>query len=184
MKKIIMLALLFVPIIIFADGISFTLENSQVTPGGTYGYLEFDIVAVSDVTHYLRAVQVYLDYPIAAFGPAIKNNGTLLVTIPVLPNSYYITINDNTTSRVSLAANLVGFVPYTLNTTPVTLFHAKITIANPSEPLTVAFEPNLMTGQQFYTDGMTNTQYNVMTTGDPIEETLPVELSSFTANIT
>lgn len=191
MKVYFLLTLMLLPILLTAVGISFTLANSSITSEGGSGYYEFDVIATADELKPLEAVQVYLNYSNIAFGTLVHNSNPslshIVVTKPntIINDGYALIVNNNTTSKVSLALNYSEGTRLQLFTTPETMFHVKMTIASSSASAGISFDNSLMQGQQYYRQALnTYIQYNPVNTGAPLDETLPVELSSFTANIT
>ncbi|MFO7660947.1 MAG: FlgD immunoglobulin-like domain containing protein [Candidatus Cloacimonadaceae bacterium] len=181
MKTCLIILSLLLPILLLGQAaISFSFANNQITTGGTY--FEFDVLAASAPDTNMAGIQVYFDYSTAAFGNLIfPANAT--VTTPV-PTNYFLTVNNTFANTLSMALNLQYGSFFVLTSIPAVVFHVKILIADPEETSGITFN-QLMTGQQFYIPPEGGfASYGDIYYGDGLDETLPVELSSFTAVMT
>jgi len=191
-------------------GITFTLGNSEITTDGTYEYYEFDILASATENSQFKLAQVYIDYNTAGFGSSIYTLGNVTVTKGELLSDviqgtppdfgtgiYRLTLNDNTTSKLSIANefNHQEFGSYTgagyelsnmLGSTPKVYARVKIKIQNPGELSGISPDGtvNQFELQQYYystpgTDEQAN--YTPVNVGSGLNEPLPVEMTSFTA---
>lgn len=181
MKSIIIFLILLIPVMLAGQvGISFSFANNQITPGGVNGYYEFDVLASGQTPQNLVALQVYFTYSTTAFGQNI-NPASVTVTSP-LPAGYRRTPNNTFPNTLSMALNYLGGPYFILPSSDVVVFHVKIAIADTNASTNIAFS-NLMEGNQYFSDENYNTvQYSSPITYSPgLDETLPIELSSFTA---
>jgi len=179
----------------FGTGITFTFANGGVT--GTY--YEFDVMVAADGSETrIGDTQTYINYNTDAFGQNIASNGKITVTEGDLIDDLYLdvidlyqitTINDNSSSRVSILAEYQqegnpqwgGEVPTGL---PAQLLHVSIEIADPSKTAGLSFEIGdsdmpYMKDNQSQSDN--TTIYDPVLAGNTDDASLPVELSSFTA---
>jgi len=168
-------------------GVTYSFENCTISSG----YLEFDVMLAADVEDtYLGDNQVYFNYNAAGFGSNVVDNskitvskGTLLQG-DVLGDDLYtiLSIQDNSPSRVAIT-NVYNYAssPSWANeipTTPTKLLHISIEIDDPSENSAISFQEGLMDEQTYESD---NTVKYSITATDVCDQTLPVELLSFTA---
>ena len=187
------------------EGITFSFANGQVTTSGPDTFYEFDVMAVATANSQFKLAQVYIDYNTAGFGNSIVTNakvtvtkGSLLANVfgPTDIGIYALTINDNTSSKLSIANTFTdsdpgggdpGFViTNTLGTTAQVYVHVKIKVQNTSETSGLSFDNTVSQFdlQQFYfTSGDITANYNPVNVGVGLDGALPVELSSFTASI-
>jgi len=169
-------------------GITFTFANGILSGG----YYEFDVmVAGSAEGTKLGSNQTYVNYSTTGFGENIATNGKITVTKGSLiiqeawagQELYEITnVVDNTSSRIAITVTLLyaNFPSASdLLTTPSQLLHVKIEIANPAATSDLCFEQSLMATQQYESDN--STKYDPVNVGPCLIQTLPVELSAFTA---
>lgn len=175
----------------FTTSITFTFAHGQIT-GTSPQYYEFDVMASAGASGTkLGDTQVYINYNTSGFGSNIVANGKVTVTKgallkgDVLGSALYDIVNvvDNTPSRLSIT-NGYNFdsSPTWANdllTTPDTLLHIKIEIANPSAGAGLSFEQLLMDGNQYESDN--TTKYDPVIASDTDDASLPVVLSVFTA---
>lgn len=188
MKNLIVLLLVLAPLYLMGQtynsvDITFTFANGHITHEGSNQFYEFDImIHGSDVGTNFSFLQVFLIYNADAFGEAVWTNGNLSFSLGALPlaGNYSVNQNDNSPNIVSLGLfwNWVDAVP--LPTTPGQLFHVKMKIADPNQTTGLAFDADKMDLNQF--DDQFN-WYRSMIVDDTLDETLPVELSSFTASL-
>ena len=152
----------------FGTGITFTFANGGVT--GTY--YEFDVMVEADGSGTrIGDTQTYINYNTDAFDPNIASNGKITVTEGYLIDDLYLgvidlyqitTINDNSSSRVSILAEYQqegnpqwgGEVP---TGSPAQLLHVSIEIADPSKTAGLSFEIDypFMENIQFQSDNDT-----------------------------
>ncbi len=166
-------------------GITFTFANGYLAPDKSY--YEFDVMAKASATGTkIGSGIVYLNYSTAGFGENIHDNGNVTVTKGTLtttegPTLYSIIPNDNTSSRFAVTFEYTSATGWgnSLPTTPTDLIHVKIDIVDDNQTAGLSFENSLMTGCQFYDDNVTI--YAPVTATDTDDSTLPVELSTFTA---
>ncbi|MFO7660946.1 MAG: hypothetical protein R6V77_08530 [Candidatus Cloacimonadaceae bacterium] len=176
MKAFLIYVILMIPFLLLGQvGISFSFANEQVSPGGSYGYYEFDILAASSATSDVLGIQVYFDYSSTRFGSNIYPNH-IDVTTP-LPNGYFLTVNNTFANTLSLAVNLLYGSYFVLNSNPQVIYHVRILIADPTATSVISFNQTLMAGQQFYNlpPGFNPTTYNPINYGDALGEIPPVE---------
>lgn len=190
MKVILITMLLFVPILLTGQvGIFFTFANGQITNEAGQLYYEFDVmIAGSDGTTRFGELLALINYNGSAFGTEINANGNVQITPGALlidqEDFYAIRWNDNQPTRLAilcefLSANINRAV--WLPVIPSSVFHVKIKIQDSSQQTGISYNQTLMAPQQYYANHLTN--YNPVTATDTLDETLPVELSSFTANM-
>lgn len=194
MKRHVILILILLPVLLAAEvGITFTFANQQVTQAAGNNYFEFDVMVHATVAGYGLGTGITLiNYNAAAFGnwigPHLGNNaitvtrGELIIS-PYPFAIYDLIINDNRINRIAithhylLESNFGKKVP----TTPIQLIHAKIKILDISQPAILSFEHGDMQGEQFLDDNAS--WFSPVDADAVINETLPVELSSFTASL-
>lgn len=190
MKQLIILMMIFLPCLLIGQvGITFTFGDGTITNESGTSYYEFDVYAQASASGTrLGTGIVLINYNEAAFGPQIKTNNKVSVVPGVLTSSpypfplYELIMNDNANTRLAITF----YLPSTYNgfgnalpTSPTTLAHVKIEIATIGENSNLSFQDDLMYDQQYYDDNAT--KYNPVEAVDTLDETLPVELSSFTA---
>jgi len=192
------------------EGITFSLGNSAITNDGSFDYYEFDIIAVATGNSQFKLAQVYVDYNTAGFGSSISSSGNVTVTAGELldgtfqgipPNfgagTYSITLNDNSPSKLSVANDFVYFAGGTysgkgyelsnlLGTSQKVYARVKIKIQSPSELSGIGLDGTVSQfelQQYYYTTPGTDDQvnYSPVNVGSGLNEPLPVELTSFTA---
>jgi len=171
---------------------TFTFANGQIT-GTSPQYYEFDVMASAGGSGTkLGDTQIYINYNTSGFGSNIVANNKITVTKgallkgDVLGSPLYDIVNivDNTSSRVSITNgyNFESSPTWAndLPTTPDTLLHIKIEIANSSAGAGLSFEQLLMDANQYESDN--TTKYDPVIASDTDDSALPVELSVFTAS--
>ncbi|GAB5400971.1 MAG: hypothetical protein Aureis2KO_25560 [Aureisphaera sp.] len=134
MKKLIYILAFLMAGGVWAQDVTFSLENAQVTNDGTNDYYEVDVMVSSSATLYLGTGQFYINYSTAVFGTSVASNGTGVFnnTGSILGTNYWNLIyTDNTDSRVSYA--YVQLAPESaygsaqiINTTPKLFTHLKL----------------------------------------------------------
>ena len=173
------------------QSITFTFANRTIT-GTSPKFLEFDVlVAGGTGGTKLGDTQVYINYNTSGFGSSIQANGKITVTKGThisgasYTNSPQPTpqVLDNTSSRVSIQVSYTGGAGNgaSLPTSPTQLLHVKIEISNQAQTAGLSFAQSLMAGQQYQDDN--STVYSPVTASDTDDGALPVELSSFSANV-
>jgi len=188
MKNFVLLLMMLIPLYLTGQtynsvDITFTFDNGQITTDGTNNFYEFDImINGSDVGTNFSFLQVFMSYNSDAFGESVLTNNNLTFSLGSLPlaGNYSVNQNDNASNIVSLGLfwNWNNSVP--LPTTPGQLFHVKMKIADRNQSTGLAFNYDLMNLNQF--DDQFN-WYRSMIVTDTLDETLPVELSSFSATL-
>jgi len=191
-------------------GITFSLSNSAITNDGSFDYYEFDIIAEATGNSQFKLAQVYIDYSTAGFGGSIFSSGNVTVSEGELladviqgipPNfgfgDYTITLNDNSPSKLSVANDFthsaigtysgMGYeLSNLLGTSQKVYARVKIKIQNPSELSGISLDATVSQfelQQYYYTTPGTDDQVNYSPVNDEggLNEPLPVELASFTA---
>ncbi|WP_422107125.1 T9SS type A sorting domain-containing protein [Winogradskyella sp.] len=171
-KIVIMVLVVMCMYDVYAQDITFSFANTQITNDGTDDFYEADIFITSTSDFYVGSGQLYLDYNTAAFGENISANGNIEYSQPIgsiigyefpgfpFPTPAYkdFVQNDNTNSRVSLSFQqnvaLVGleFVPeIEVTATPNLLFHIKIKYVDSSEDAGICFYSDGVFQDQFFT---------------------------------
>ncbi len=175
---------------VWAADATFTFANSQIT-GTSPQYFEFDVMMQASTSGTrLGDTQVYIDYNTAGFGSNAVSNGRVTVSKGTLlqggsaPAFYYTITNviDNTSSNLAItntykyddSPEYGNLVP----TSPTQLCHVRIEIVDPTESAGLSFDSGLMAGQIYESD---NTSKYGVTAVDTDDSSLPVQLSSFTA---
>ena len=188
------------------EGITFSFANSQITGTGPY-YFEFDVMAVATANTQFKLAQIYIDYNTVAFGSDISGTANLIVTkgSVLLANtvgpggdfgSYTLTTANNSTSKLAIQNTWAKFdnsggdtgfdLTNTLGTTALVYAHVKILIQNTTESSGLSFDATVsqFDQQQYYfTDGDNEAQYSPVSVGSGLDVALPVELTSFNANV-
>jgi len=178
---------------VFAQtGITFSFANVTIT-GSSPKFFEFDVMAQAGAGGTsIGDNLVYVNYNTLGFGSNIADNAKITVTkgtlvggelAPGFPLYNLISVQDNSSSRVAVTyelqfANNGNGLP----TSATDLFHVSIEILNESETAGLSFDQGLMTGQQFEDDN--STQYSPVTASDTDDSSLPVELTSFSSEMT
>jgi len=172
----------------FAQGITFTFANDQITGSGPK-FFEFDVMVAGDgsITK-LGDTQVYINYNSLAFGNSISSNNKVNVDfgslIPSGSQPFYFPpiVIDNSNSRVSITTEYLltpnDAFAVSLPNSPTPLWHISIEIADEVQTSDLSFQESLMNGQQ--TQGNGNI-YTSVTANNTLDVTLPVELNSFSA---
>ncbi|MFH1194776.1 MAG: T9SS type A sorting domain-containing protein [bacterium] len=202
---------IFMSSLLYGQGITFSLANGQVTNSGGKDYYEFDIMAIATENTKFYIAQVYIDYSTLGFGSSIHTNGKVTVTtsgittgtmVGAWPNmgagTYVLTTADNTASKLAVqntfSYNVFGTytgkgyeLTNTLGTVAQVYAHVKIEISNTSQSSGLAFDATVVDfdQQQYYytTPGSDATaKYNPVNVGSGLNQLLPVELTSFSAN--
>lgn len=190
MKKILIMVLCVLPCLIFAQvGIIFTFGEGTVTVEAGTSYFEFDVFAQATASGTkLGTGMILINYNASAFGTEVNQNNKVTATKGALLSSPYpfplydIILNDHSLSRLAITFDLnIDYFGNPLPVTPTTLVHVKMEIADLAHNSNLSFQSDLMQNQQYYDDNAT--KYNPTTATDTLDETLPVELSSFTANM-
>ncbi len=201
LTKITGLVVLFILFIAFTapvkanEGITFSFANAQIT-GSSPSYLEFDIMVHATANTQFKVAQVYINYNTDAFNPSIYGNSKVTVTPGALlaqvnnggTGLYGLSINDNTTSILSIANTWFGTgtgydLTNTLGTTDQVYVHVKIEIQDPSKPNGISFNESISQWNKqdlYFTSGDNESKYVVTEIGT-IAIALPVELNSFNA---
>ena len=187
MKKILFSLLMLLRMLLLGQiGIYFTFDNGQITGTGEDKYYEFDVMVYGDNGNTrFSELLVLINYNSAAFGTSVNDNGNATIT----PGSifagspfYAVRWNDNQPTRIGIGCEFLleieSYAIY-LPATPVSLFHVKFKIQNTDASAGLFYSEATMAGEQFYADHWT--QYAPVSASDTLDETLPVELSSFTA---
>jgi len=187
MKKLFLSILAFLPVLLLGQiGIYFTFDNGEITGTGENLYYEFDVMAYGDNgTTRFSELLVLINYNSAAFGTQVNDNGNATITAgEYLADTpfYAVRYNDNQPTRLGIGCEFLleieSYAKY-LPAYPVALFHVKFKIQDTDSSAGLWFSEDIMAGEQFYADHWT--QYNPVVASDTLDETLPVELSSFTA---
>jgi len=179
-----------IPVLALGVSITYSFANSQITNDGTYDYFEFDIMAYADDSGTQHGdLFIVFKYDTDGFGEEINLNGKVTVTQGTLletsPFPYYdVYINDNAFDRLAITIEYTLPQPQYANYMPTTatqLLHVKIQIADNSYTSGLSFYTARMGDAQYYSDH--ETIYSPVYVGADMDETPPVELSSFTAVI-
>jgi hypothetical protein len=187
MKKLLISMLALLPVLLLGQiGIYFTFDNGQITGSGEDLYYEYDVMVYGDNGNTrFSELLVLINYNSTAFGTAVNFNGNVTVTPgDVFAGSpfYAVRWNDNQPTRLAIGCEFLleieSYAVY-LPANPVSLFHVKFAIQDANASAGLFFSETTMAGEQFYADHFT--QYNPVTASDTLDETLPVELTSFTA---
>lgn len=184
MKKTLLLLIILLPVMLAASvGITFEFANGHITTDGIDSFYEFDIMCYASATGTkLGTGIVLIQYNQAAFGTEVQRLGNFFVTAGTLTNSpfYILILNDNQLTRVAITFECaIDNYGTPLPTTPTQLVHVKMRFAGPYQCAVLSFGSVLMQGQQYYDDN--ETLYDPVIADSSVDETLPVELSSFTA---
>lgn len=190
MKNLILLALFLLPALVAGIGVDYNFANPTITTDGTYEYFEFDITAVATgdtppgTTNYTTLYALFA-YNTDGFGEYIKGQGNVTVTAgPLVDINYYvITVNDNASNKLAITIDYDSGTFTQLPTTAAVMVHVAIKIADNTEQAGIYFDLPGMSGQSFYrvSAGVYSAYSPVDSQTDLQDETLPVELSSFTA---
>jgi len=191
MKKTLLLIILATMLLLtgsaFGDSITFTFANGQVTGSGPFFY-EFDVmVAGGTGGTYFGDMMAYINYNTTAFGTNVVAGSKVTVVLgaALAGNGYFdaAILNDNTTSRFAITITFTESGPahtgVSLVTTPIQWAHVKIQIANISASTDLSFQQSLMTDQQYEDDAAT--KYTPVVATDTDDHSLPVTMTSFTA---
>ena len=186
-KGKIILLLLFLATLVWANGITFTFGNSLITRSAGVMYFEFDVLAQADSAgSRLGDNLVYINYNTLGFGTNVATNGNVTVEKGTLlqgdfgpPAPYYTIVNvtDNTDSRfaVTVEYNYPGSPEYgnEVPTTPTQLMHITMVIADSNQTSGLSFEQSLMEGQQYQSDNATKYSPVIATDTDntPLDDT-------------
>jgi len=181
---------LLIPILASGVSITYSFANNQITNDGTNSYFEFDIMAqADDIGTKHGDLFIVVKYNTTAFGELVYANGKLDITLGTLLTSawpiYEIYENDNATNRFAVTVEYALSQPQFANDLPTMatqLLHVKLQIANHSAQSGLEFHPGPMLNAQYQSDH--STIYSPVYFGNILDETLPVELSSFTATLT
>ena len=194
MKKLIILLIICMPVLIFAQGLEgdvgllYTLANGQLTSDGTNTYYELDVMLqASETGTRLGTGIVFLSYS-SAFSTMISYSGNLNVTMGTLLQSpfpplpfYDIYVLDSLPSVFAVTFEFLqvqGFGTQ-IPTSATQLLHVKMEIQNPDDPIQVCIWPDEMPGETFYDDEWT--WYSPIDVGGCLyhDPPTPVELSYF-----
>ena len=204
------LVVFFTPVKINSQTIHFEFANPQITGTAPNQFYEFDIMAHSTSSTQFKVAQLYLAYNTAGFGTNIVLNNTITITKgPLLNNiigpnndigQYILSRVDNTSSIVSIQNSWRRVVDSgldqgyeltnALSSSPAVYVHVRIAISNPNQTSGISFvNTSISQGnlQHYYftTPGTSNkSTFSSVIYGNPLNEPLPVELSSFTASVT
>lgn len=167
-------------------GITFTIDNVQLTTNSEGTVYEFDVMVAAAATGtQLGLTLALITYNTAGFGENVVANGAITVTAGTFisgNSNYGIALNDNSPSAVAITGT---YNPFNLNngeplpTTPQQLFHVALNVSDPAATAGVGFDAVNMQGQQFEDD--LDTSYEPVTADDTDNTLLPVELVEFTA---
>ncbi len=150
----------------YAQNITLSIENVQVTNDGVDDFYEADIMIASDVDYIQGSGQFFLDYNTAAFGTSIHAASGITYERPLggsilgsqssgVDNYNQFTVNDNTASKVSYlwqqfwSASFIG--ANNVTATPTVLVHIKMKYIDSNEPANVCFDATHPFDDQFYT---------------------------------
>lgn len=187
MKKALVVLIAMMPILLAGQiGIYFTFDNGQVVNEAGQLYYEFDcMVYGQNATTKFGELLVLINYNGNAFGTQVNDNGNATITPGDIFNGspfYAVRWNDNQLTRLAIGCEFLldmQSFAITLPATPVSLFHVKFKIQDSSQQAGLWYSESVMNGEQFYADHWT--QYNPVVASDTLDETLPVEMASFTA---
>lgn len=187
MKKALVVLIALMPILLAGQiGIYFTFDNGQVVNEAGQLYYEFDcMVYGQNATTKFGELLVLINYNANAFGTQVNDNGNATITPGAIFNGspfYAVRWNDNQLTRLAIGCEFLlemEMFAITLPATPVSLFHVKFKIQDPTQQAGLWYSASVMNGEQFYADHWT--QYNPVIASDTLNETLPVELASFNA---
>ncbi len=158
---------------LWASDVKFSFQNATITTDAGVQYYEADVLISSQTTtgaFYMSSGQIYLNYNEAAFGQNISANNNMEIEYP---SSDYLlnlkdnvagvlkvysdpVINDNTTSRLSVAwqqDRAGNCISIEITDTPVALFHLKLKYmaGAESEAAGICFETGSVFVNQTYT---------------------------------
>ena len=172
---------------VFAQGITFTFENEEITYEDPDYFLEFDIYVEATASSFLGDCQAYIIYNPDAFGTNINDGGGLTVLKGDLVDDslggtpyYLLQVNDNGAidSVFSIAVQYSAFTPATLYTPAQQWAHVKMKILDDTEIAGLKFHYDLMKNVQ-YMIGPTN--YDPVVTEDSSDVSLPVQMGGMSA---
>lgn len=181
----ILLLTLFIAGSVFGANLTFTFANDTVTTDVITldTYFEFDVMVHSDVADTrLGDNIVYVNYNTAGFGESVVANGNItvekrgLLTGEVLGSDLYgiVNIADNSTSKfaVTVGYNFESSPDWAnvVPTTPDTLLHVKIKIADSNESSGLSFDEAIMAGKQYQSDN--STKYSPIVASDVMDVSL------------
>jgi hypothetical protein len=186
--SLLVVMLMFVTTGLFAQSITFTFANGQVTSDDSLSYYEFDVMAKAgaDGTVFKEGM-IYIEYSNSAFGVSIVAGAKVEVTKEVLTSGeiyagypyYSLGIVDNLPNRFVInIGNIYGSYGGSVYTFLEKMVHVKIEILNISEKAGLSFDQGLMAGQQFQTNGI---EYAPVFANDIDDSSLPVVLTAFTS---
>ncbi|WP_299114082.1 T9SS type A sorting domain-containing protein [uncultured Winogradskyella sp.] len=154
---------------LYAQDITFTFANAQITNDGVDDYYEADVMIASTVDFYVGSGQLYIEYNTDAFGENIANTTVFEYGRPVgsiLEQTFFggfvagysdFVEQNNTASRVSLSFQqnaplgvLSSQGAILTTTTPKVLLHIKIKYTDVNELPEVCF---------YYDDGLFQDQF-------------------------
>jgi len=165
--------LMFASLTLSAQNITYSFDNARIVDDGGTKYYEADIMVSTDADYGLGDAQIYLNYNTAAFGTNI-GSGALSVPHPESPYNasseylfdhyifggavagYTLVVNNNTTSRVSIAfiqalATPGQYETVTAAGSPHKLFSIRIAYSDVAEDPMISFDA-LGEDQTFTTD--------------------------------
>ncbi len=182
MQILIMLAVVLLVGKAHGTGIIFEFANSEITSDAGELYYEYDILAsVTQAGTYHDLLQMWINYNTLAFGESIQSNNNLTVTRgPLLTSAYLLTIVNVTESEFAINTELDANPPVEMPTTPTQLVHVKMKIQNVGYTTGIVFQDDWMVGEQYEINSV---PYEGPTIVNNLDETLPIELSSFTATL-
>ncbi|NBC19099.1 MAG: T9SS type A sorting domain-containing protein [Bacteroidetes bacterium] len=167
-------------------GITFTIDNVQLTTTGDGTVYEFDVmVAASATGTKLGPTLALITYNTAGFGENVATNGAITVTEGAFTsgnNNYGVVVNDNGPATVAITGTYNFLDPNNgepLPTTPQQLFQVALDVTDPTATAGIGFDAVNMQGQQFEDD--LDTTYEPVMANDTDDTLLPVELTAFEA---
>lgn len=192
MKNFIICAVLLAPCLLLALGLDFSFDNATISSVGGDLFYEFDLMLSAESSGSRLGTGITLiSYNPEAFGTNVSGSGNVevirgavLADNPPYPSFYNLIVNDNGPSTLSLTFEYMfsaGF-GYPIGASPVQLMRIKLKVQNSSASSGIAFMDKVMELQQFMDDNAT--RYSPVTASGSLDQTLPVELSSFTAAVT
>lgn len=186
------LAFLFILSFGFSQaGVNYEIRNGQVS-GSNY---EFDVFMNASQLGTLNSRgQLYLQYNPAAFGADLVQHTAVIANFAGilnqaepqtgLPKYSLVNITDNnpTTLAITWQSNFMSFpasqsFQSAVPATSVQIFHVSLPMINTSQPAGLAFDQQLMGGQQFYVLAASTNEIAYTTAS----ASLPVELLGFYA---
>ncbi|MFK7971455.1 MAG: T9SS type A sorting domain-containing protein [Bacteroidia bacterium] len=146
----------------YAQTLTFSMANAMISGTAPNQTLEFDVLVECDQAGILHESGLfYMNYNTTAFGSSASFNGAATAspgTLIPFPKYFLLTLQDNTPSRLAQsylpAANPLA--PFNaanyeaVPTTPTSIWHVELDIANIAQNAGLTFDQASMAGQFFY----------------------------------